>query len=458
MNLVKSALLFLFIIAACGANAQLQQPYLFEKDDSLLKKKYFEQASQKQNALLASLDKKYKDEYKKIYVKRFEQISELYKSSRVVTEPEAHDYLQAILKKIIDVNPELKALDIRLTFSRDWWPNAYSMGEGTLIINAGLMVYLHNEAELAFVICHELSHYYFDHSGQAIKKYIDATNNEDLQKELKRLSKEEFRVNEQLSKLSQSLIFDSRKHSRSNEAEADMQALQFMKKTGFDCQAIITTLRMFDKVDELSFFKPLDIEAVFNFKEYPFKKKWTQKESSIFGQLDESESSVGPNEKDSLKTHPDCTKRIALVRDSINSAGKSKNLFIVNENSFNQLKKDFINEITEECFKENNLSRNLYYSLQLLEQKENTSLAIFSVARCLNMIYEKQQEHKLGLTIDAENKNYSKDYNLLLRMLSRLRLDEIAAINYNFCKQYKEEMKNYSGFAEEIKKANRFNN
>ena len=93
-----------------------------------------------------------------------------------------------------------------------------------------------------------------------------------------------------------------------------------------------------------------------------------------------------------------------------------------------------------------------------MEQKENTSLAIFSVARCLNMIYEKQQEHKLGLTIDAENKNYSKDYNLLLRMLSRLRLDEIAAINYNFCKQYKEEMKNYSGFAEEIKKANRFNN
>jgi len=119
---------------------------------------------------------------------------------------------------------------------------------------------------------------------------------------------------------------------------------------------------------------------------------------------------------------------------------------------FNRLKKDFFIEMTEQCYHVNNLCRNLYYSLLLLQGKENIPEAVYSVARCLNQVYENQKKHRLGLTIDSENKNYSGDYNLLLRMLSRLRLDEITAINYHFCKQYYEQVKGYPGFREEIKK------
>ena len=459
METMKGRLFFLFFIAASFTTAaQLQPVFNFLQDDTVLKKNYFEKAVQQKTAAINSLAKEHKDDYKRIYESRFKEIEELLTSSRSLTATEAHNYLQSIVQKIITANPELKGLELRVIFSRDCWPNAYSMGEGTIAVNAGLLVFMANEAELVFVLCHELSHYYLDHSGKAIKKYVETVNSEDLQKELKRLSKEEFRVNQQLGKITQSLVFDSRSHSRNNEAEADRQAFRFMKNTGYDCNAIISTLQLLDEVDDSSLFKPLNIEQAFSFNEYPFKKKWIQKESAIFSQLGEENSLLSKNEKDSLKTHPDCSKRISLLQDSIKAIGNSGKLFQVNESLFKQLRKDFIAEITERCYNGKNLSRNLYYSILLLQAGENTPMAIYSISRCLNEIYEKQQQHKLGFTIDTENKRFPEDYNLLLRLLSKIRLDEIASINYYFCQQYQELMKNYTGFAEEMSKATRFKN
>ena len=451
-------LLVLYCAFLCIAGfGQLKPVFTFQQDDSVVKKNYYQQALLQKNTTLNSLPKENKDDYKKIYEHRFEEIEGLLKSSRSVTSTEANNYLQSIVQKIITANPELKGMELRVVFSRDWWPNAYSMGEGTIAFNAGLFVFLSNEAELVYVLSHELAHYYLDHSGKAIKKYVETVNSEELQKELKRVVNQEYRVNEQLDKLTQNLLFDSRRHSRSNEAEADKYAYRFMKNTGYDCHAIISTLQLLNNVDDTSLFKPLQVEQVFNFATYPFKKKWIQKESVIFSDLNEEDSPLKLKEKDSLKTHPDCTKRIALLEDSINLLGNNGKTFLVNEALFRQLKKDFLAEMAEECYKEENLSRNLYNSLLLLQAGEHIPMAVYSVSRCLNTIYEKQKRHKLGLAIDAESKNFPADYNMLLRMLGKLRLDEIAAINYNFCKQYQQQMKDYAGFAEEMDMAYGFN-
>ena len=80
-------------------------------------------------------------------------------------------------------------------------------------------------------------------------------------------------------------------------------------------------------------------------------------------------------------------------------------------------------------------------------------LAIYSIARGLNLAWESQKNHTLGLLFTAESRGLPEDYNLWLRMLTRLSLDEIAALNYYFCKQYKEQMNGYAGFEEEMNKA-----
>jgi Zn-dependent protease with chaperone function len=454
-RLFKSVLSFLVAIAfSTTLNAQLQPVFKFQQDDTLIKKKYFEKAAQANKMAISSLTKENRDDYNKIYKSRFTEIEKLLTSPRSVTAAGAHQYLQSLVQKITSANPELASLDLRVVFTRDWWPNAYSMGEGTIAINAGLLVFLADEAELVFVLCHELSHLHLDHSGKSIRKYVETVNSEEFQKELKRLSKQQYGVNTELEKLTKNLVFDGRKHSRNNEAESDRQAFKFMKKTGYNCNSILSALQLLDKIDDSSLFRPLNVEQAFNFQDYPFRKQWIKKESSIFSQVDEAESlGLTTKEKDSLKTHPDCSKRIALLQDSVNALGNTGKSFLVNEELFKRLKKDFVAEITEYCYTGQNLSRNLYYNLVSLQAGENVPMSVFSIARCLNDLYDKQKDHKLGLAVDTENKNYPEDYNQLLRMLAKLRLEEIAALNYNFCKQRQEEMKNFAGFAEQMKRS-----
>ena len=451
--------IFFFVLTVyLPAAAQLQPVYAFQKDDTILKKSLYQQSIEKKKELIASVDKKLADDYKKIYDEQFKEIAAIWESTRSVTAPEAYHYLQSLVQKIIGANPELKDSDARVIFSRDWWPNAFSMGDGTIVINAGLMVFLDNEAELIFVICHELAHYYLEHTPKMIRKYVETVNSESYQNELKRLSKTAFRANQQLEDLAKSFAFNTHRHRRENEADADRQAFIFMKKTGYDCNAIRTGLALLDKVDDTSVYKPLVLESVLDFPGYPFKKKWIQTESSIFSQLKEDDSPLTKSEKDSLKTHPDCSKRIELLQDSIRSLTSGGQKFLVNETVFHRLKKDFFIEMTEQCYREKNLSRNLYLSLLQLQSDENNSTAIYSVARCLNQVYLYQKDHKLGLLKDVENKTQRKDYNLLLRMLDKLRLEEIASINHAFCQRHSAVMKDHKEFHEEMKQAQKFKN
>jgi hypothetical protein len=454
MTAARIAFTLFFNFLLCSAVfPQLRQPvYNFQKDDSLLKKRYYEQALQNKNELIKSLGTQYKKDYQEIYEARFKEVAGLLQSSRSVTEPVAHNYLQSLLKKIIDANPELKSKEIRLVFSRDWWPNAYTMGEGTLAVNAGLMVFLENESELVFVLCHELAHNYLDHSNKSIKKNIETINSAEYQNEIKRLSKQEYGGGKQVDEMIKKFAFGSHQHKRDNEAEADKQAFLFMKKTGYDCTGIKTCLQLLDKIDDSLFRKPIDLEQTFSFSNYPFKKKWVQKESVIFGAMTDDGSPLTQKEKDSLKTHPDCAVRISLLEDSIQKAIPGK-FFLVNESLFSQLKKDFYVEFSEQQFKSNNIGRNLYYSLQMLQNNENFPYAVYAIARDLNLIYENQKNHKAGVFTSKEARGYPTDYNLLLRMLDRLRLEEIAVLNYHFCMQYKAQMSAYAGFDEELNKA-----
>jgi len=442
----------IFSIHHLCSHAQLKPVYHFQIDDSLQKKEYYIQASEQQRKLISSLGKEYREDYKYIYEGRFELVTELFNGTKTVTDQKVHQYLQQVLKDITDANPELKALTIRLFFSRDSWPNAYSIGEGTLLVNAGLFVYLENEAQLVYIICHELAHLYLDHSNKKIKKNVETLNSEAFKKEIKRISKQEYNAGRQLDSLIKNISYGFLRHSRENETEADQYALRFIKNTNYDSKAIISCLQLLDKVDDSSFYKPLVLEQVFNFNEYPFKKRWVQKESVLFGQMVNDDSPLSAKEKDSLKTHPDCDKRIDLLRESVQSTTAGK-FFITDESYFNQLKKDFLVEITEQLFKSNALSRNLYLSLQMLQQQENLQFAIFSVARCLNMLYEAQKNHWLGKATVKENREYTNDYNLLLRMIDRLKLDEIADLSYSFCRYYQVLMEGYEGFDNEFKKA-----
>lgn len=395
---------------------------------------------------LTNVNPSLRNEYESIYQTHFNDIEKLISSKKSITAKDPYNYLQQILATILKANPELKKEGIRLFFSRDWWPNAYSMGDGTIVINAGLLIHLQNESELALVLCHELAHFYKKHTQQGIDNYIKQTTSIEFQQKLKTISKQTYGVNKELEKMSKTLIFDSRHHSRNKESEADLQAFAYFVNTGYNCAGAISLLHTLDTIDRATFLPELNLQPIFNFEKFPFKKKWIQNEKVIFSQM--GNTKTGQN--DSLKTHPDCILRIKTLTDSVKNH-PSGSAFLVNENYFKQLKQDLLTEMIEYCFQSDNISRNLYYNLQLFQQQQQLPLVSWAIARDLNKIYLLQKNHEAGLSVEAENSIYPDDYNLLLRFLNRVRLDELSSITNEFCIKYLSAYKNYEQINEQIK-------
>ena len=456
--LLKTLLHTILLLCFCTLLSAQQNPfYTFQTDDAILKKNWVQSIRMVKTSWLSKVNPSLKKDYEEIYKTHFEQIEKIINGKSSITAKEPHAYLQQVVTKIIKANPVLIADELRIFFTRDWWPNAYSMGDGSIAINAGLVIHMHNEAELAFVLCHELAHYYRAHTLQSVDNYVSVTNSPAFQNRLKELSKQQYGVNKELEKLSLNLIFNSRHHSRSKETEADLQAFSFFKNTGYNANGIVSLLQLLDTVDRATVFPKLNVQTILNFEGYPFKKKWIQEESAIFAKIQTQTADDKAKEVDSFKTHPDCVVRIATLKDSVSSHNAGKN-FLVDENYFQKLKEELLLEMIEHTYQSDNLSRNLYYNLQLLQQQKQSNLAAYFIVRDLNKLYEQQKKHKAGLLVDTENKFYAEDYNQLLRLLNRIRLDELAQMTRAFCNRYLSSLKDFQPVVEQINIAEKNNN
>ena len=456
--LLKTLLHTILLLCFCTLLSAQQNPfYTFQTDDTILKKNWVQSLRMVKTSWLSKVSPSLKKDYEEIYKTHFEQIEKIINGKSSITAKEPHAYLQQVVTKIIKANPVLIADELRIFFTRDWWPNAYSMGDGSIAINAGLVIHMHNEAELAFVLCHELAHYYRAHTLQSVDNYVSVTNSPAFQNRLKELSKQQYGVNKELEKLSLNLIFNSRHHSRSKETEADLQAFSFFKNTGYNANGIVSLLQLLDTVDRATVFPKLNVQTILNFEGYPFKKKWIQEESAIFAKIQTQTADDKAKEVDSFKTHPDCVVRIATLKDSVSTHTTGKD-FLVDENYFQKLKEELLLEMIEHTYQSDNLSRNLYYNLQLLQQQKQSNLAAYFIVRDLNKLYEQQKKHKAGLLVDTENKFYAEDYNQLLRLLNRIRLDELAQMTRAFCNRYLSSLKDFQPVAEQINIAEKNNN
>lgn len=380
-----------------------------------------------------------------IYRDRFKGLNELFTTKEPVCSPEVNTYMTGIANEIVNKNPELKKLNPRIFFSRAWWPNAYSTGEGTIVFNIDLFVKLQNESQVAFVLCHELAHLYLDHSNKKINKYISTIYSDDFQEKLKELKKQQYNKKEELDKLEMGFAFKSFRHSREFESEADSVGLRFMKNTGYDCKESLTCLGILDEIDEEKMDCSKQLPKIFSFTEYPFRKRWIEKEAAFFGVT--AENNDNKKLEDSLKTHPDCKVRIktlepVLQRDVI-TKGQT---FLQPQPQFTQLQQLFAFEEVNFCFTSKKISKCLFNSLELLEQYPQNAYLVTTTGKCFNEFYDKQKSHHLNNIIDNPSPFREKNYNTLLEFIGKLSLTDIANIGYHFMKQHSSTFTNDAEF------------
>ncbi|MCX6827496.1 MAG: M48 family metallopeptidase [candidate division Zixibacteria bacterium] len=162
------------------------------------------------------------------------------KDNRILSDTLWQKYISEIGQKIVSVC-DRNDLQYHFAIVDSNIVNAFATPGGYLYFYSGLLRQMDNEAELAAVVAHEISHVVARHG---IKR-LQATIGVSLAGQI--VFGKNPGVLEQVTNIGLGLTFAG--YSRANENEADNLGIQYMTKAGYDPKA---TLTMFKKLALLS--------------------------------------------------------------------------------------------------------------------------------------------------------------------------------------------------------------
>jgi hypothetical protein len=372
----------------------------------------------------------YNKEFKAFYEARGKKIIDELDHGVYLYDPAIYKYVDQIFRHIKDRNPILKDLKTRFFITCQPWPNASSLGEGTFLINIGLFSKIENEAQLAFILGHEMAHYYLKHADKSLMQHFTTINSKEFKDKVKSIEKAEFRANEQGKRLIREYVYDNRKHSRDHEFSADSMGLELIKNTDYADQGSVSCMQLLDTIDYYKYNYKIAYEKFLGSDEFPFRERWLEKEDGMFG------GKVTQQEffhRDSVKTHPDCSNRVELLKKQINSE-KTKNYFIQEKPQLELLKRYADYEFIEGWQFFEDYGRCLFYTLQQLQAQPNDTFLLIKTGTQLRLIHESQINHNLSLHVQKPGPSYEEDYGQMLELIDNLRISELSGIGYSFHK------------------------
>jgi Zn-dependent protease with chaperone function len=362
-----------------------------------------------------------------LYDKRADFVTENFNADYFIVNDELTSYLKSVLDNIYKSNPALPRETSVYPF-RSGAVNAMSFGEGTIAFTLGLFSRMETEAQIAFVLCHELAHYHQRHSDIQAMNYARLNFDRDVKKKVKQIGKSEYGKFTKYRQLMNSLNFSITRHSRDKELEADSIALLFYLNTSYDLRAPVRTLEILDSADMAPFTANLDLKKYFNFTAYPFKDRWLSYTPSNTWY-----ASQHMEDNDSLRTHPSCKKRIeALQRQlrSVTPAGRRAEDFNRGLTRQMAIRSEF--EMTASLFHFKQFGDALFQSLVLAEQYPHNIYLHARIGESFYELYRHQKNHELGNVLELPDRRYTENYDRFLTFIHTLRLTELASVAYYY--------------------------
>ena len=144
------------------------------------------------------------------------KVDEILMSGKVLYGNKVSDYINEVAAKLLVSEPDLKS-KMRFYLLNVPYANAFATNNGIVMVTTGLIAQLENEAQLAFVLSHEISHFKLSHSFESYKKSQDILTGKKY---------DDLGTDEKLVKIL--------KYSKEHEAEADVEGLKIFAKAGYD--------------------------------------------------------------------------------------------------------------------------------------------------------------------------------------------------------------------------------
>ncbi|MBN4065927.1 M48 family metallopeptidase [Candidatus Amoebophilus asiaticus] len=267
----------------------------------------------------------------------------LYRSGSVCFDTDINIYIDKIMGHLLKDSPEL-ASKIRVYIMRSAAVNAFIAPDGSIFITIGLLAKLENEAQLAFVLSHEVIHFREKHSLTGYVQQVEVKNEEEGYKGLN---------------YDQKLLLLS-KHSRERETEADLQGLKsFYLKTTYNKESAKSIMNVL-----LYSYLPFG-NSMFKFDylqtpriSFPLECKLKQYNSI---------ETIEENYADSMSDHPNIKKRIEAI-DKLLSSHDKKDLtpYIISKEEFIRVRETARFELVHICMQTQRYEEALYYCYLLM--------------------------------------------------------------------------------------------
>lgn len=276
---------------------------------------------------------------------------EVLTSGEVLFNDPLSQYVYKVANVLLAKNKPLKD-SLRFYILKSSAVNAFTTNEGIIFVNIGLLSHLKSEAELAFVLSHEIVHFQAKHS---MKEYVDERTNKDY----KEMSLED-RV---LSKCN---------FSKEQETEADLRGLQMYLDAGY-------------ATESLDGFYDLLRYGYLPFEEKLFKKSFFETDNLKFPSTYDlaviNSVTTGVDYDDSKSTHPNVEKRRSYITQQSNvlSRAKKGKKFIVGEKEFNAALKTARFEMNRLYIADRDYIEAIYNSYLLLQTNPKSKYLKMSV-------------------------------------------------------------------------------
>ena len=361
-KLFTSVILLLFITECL--QAQFETNYTPMVSSGNLPKDFVTLSSQKYESEKASLSKKEKRGTRKSKEKFILQsnfgVDDILLSGRVLFNDPLSAYVNKVADKLLEADPGTRS-KLRFYVLKSSAVNAFTSNQGVIFVTAGLLAQVENEAQLAYILSHEVVHYKEQH---AIEQYLEEDKLAKGKSAYKRMTLDE--------KLISKCAF-----SKEQEKEADEKGLQIFLASKYSTEALMGIYDVLKYAylpfDDITFDKTFLENQTLKLPEHYILKE--TKAITTADIEDEDERSTHPN----LKARRAATEKVLT---SVNNGGKST--YLVGEAEFTRVREIARFEICRLYVLRHRYEQGLYTAYMLLKKYPENLYLKKIVAMCLS--------------------------------------------------------------------------
>ncbi|NQX97669.1 MAG: M48 family metalloprotease [Flavobacteriales bacterium] len=329
-------------------------------------------------------------------------IDEVLSNGAILYNDELSNYVGRVADELLKDNNELRS-QLRFYVIKSSVVNAFATDRGSIFITVGLLAQIENEAQLAYILSHEMIHFIKKHAKTG---FIEKDRIENRRGEYRRMA-----IDKELNKS---------KYSKELEIEADEEGLQIYLKSNY-------SLTELDAVFDVLQYAHLPIEDE-HFDTTFFNDIFFQIPSScIKDELEEIK--VIDDDEDDYGTHPNINKRRAIVSNEIEGeSNEGKQIFIVSKDKFNQVKDKAQFELSYLYVKSRLYAESIYNSYILLKKYPNNEYLKTNIAYCLYALatYKNAKNYHEVLTDYDDVEGQSQQIHYILDKMDKKVINTLA--------------------------------